>query len=147
MTIFLQPVRNAKLIMSMKLIPMLFGCLHQKENLLFTWQHYFLIREHVRYFTICIKRVHIKKRKTWRVSKFDEKLKKKKDQRSRMHLLEMREYNISRMDSLKTLRKNNTCMRVLSRYIYSSNVSTRWKFHRTVKHLNCNVVTILNTSN
>ena len=95
--------------------------------------------------TICVSET--KNAKYHEISKFDEKPEKKKDQRSGMHLPEMREYNINRVDSLKTSRKNNTCMWVLSGYIYSSNISTRWKFHDTAKHLNCNVVTILNTNN
>ena len=53
--IFFLPVRNAKLRMSMEHITMLFECLHpncnliplMKHNLLFTRQHFILMREHV----------------------------------------------------------------------------------------------------
>ena len=88
-----------------------------------------------------------KKRKTSRDFKVRPKTWKKERSKTRDAFARDKEYNIHWVDSLKTVRKNKTCMWVLNGYIYSSNFSTRWKFHDTAKHLNCNVVTILSTNN
>ena len=146
---------------------MLFECMHRncnliplmKHNLLFTRQHYILMREHVckesdipvttsiinQWKLIDHVRVSNKKSKT----DFEVWQKVLKEERSKTQDAFVRDetiqYNYGGFNE-NIGKKNNTCMWVLSNYIYSSDFSLRWKFHHTAKYLNCNVATILNTN-